>query len=58
MKHKNSYNRKTIAYARILSYDQKDNLERQKQILEMYCASNGWDFEIISDLGLLLKDDV
>ena len=51
MKHKNSYNRKTIAYARVSSYDQKDDLERQKQVLEMYCASNGWDFEIISDLG-------
>jgi len=25
MKHKNSYNRKTIAYAKILSYDQKDD---------------------------------
>ena len=51
MKHKNSYNRKTITYARVSSYDQKDDLERQKQVLEMYCASNGWDFEIISDLG-------
>jgi excisionase family DNA binding protein len=51
MKHKNSYNRKTIAYTRVSSYDQKDDLERQKQLLEMYCASNGWDFEIISDLG-------
>ena len=51
MKHKNSYNRKTIAYARVSSYDQKDDLERQKQLLEMYCASNGWDFEILSDLG-------
>ena len=51
MKHKNSYNRKTIAYARVSSYDQKDDLERQKQVLEIYCASNGWDFEILSDLG-------
>ncbi len=50
-KHKNSYNRKTIAYIRVSSYDQKDDLERQKKVLEMYCASNGWDFEIISDLG-------
>lgn len=45
------YNRKTIAYARVSSHDQKNDLERQKQILEMYCASNGWTFEIISDLG-------
>ena len=45
------YNRKTIAYARVSSHDQKNDLERQKQILEMYCASNGWTFEIIADLG-------
>ena len=43
--------RKTIAYARVSSYDQKSDLERQKQLLELYCASNGWEFEIISDLG-------
>jgi len=51
MKHKTNYNRKTIAYARVSSHDQKDDLERQKQVLEMYCASNGWNFEVISDLG-------
>ena len=45
------YDRKTIAYARVSSQDQKSDLERQKQLLEMFCASNGWKFEIISDLG-------
>lgn len=45
------YDRKTIAYARVSSHDQKEDLERQKQLLEMFCASNGWKFEIISDLG-------
>lgn len=45
------YDRKTIAYARVSSHDQKADLERQKQLLEMFCASNGWKFEIISDLG-------
>ena len=44
-------NRKTIAYARVSSHDQKDDLERQKQVLELYCARQGWTFEIISDLG-------
>jgi predicted site-specific integrase-resolvase len=43
--------RRTIAYARVSSHDQKDDLERQKQVLEVYCASQGWTFEIISDLG-------
>ena len=27
-----------------------DGLSREKQVLELYCASNGWNFELISDL--------
>ena len=44
-------NKKTLAYARVSSNDQKNDLERQKKMLEMYCASQGWSYEIISDLG-------
>ena len=43
--------RKTIAYARVSSHDQKADLERQKQVLEAYCAAQGWTFEVVSDLG-------
>jgi predicted site-specific integrase-resolvase len=43
--------RKTIAYARVSSHDQKDDLERQKQVLELYCAKQGWTFEVVADLG-------
>ena len=43
--------RKTLAYARVSSHDQKNDLERQINMLEMYCAANGWQAEIISDLG-------
>jgi excisionase family DNA binding protein len=43
--------RKTVAYARVSSHDQKDDLERQKQVLESYCAAQGWTFELVSDLG-------
>jgi len=43
--------RKTIAYARVSSHDQKTDLVRQEQVLEMYCAKAGWSFEVISDLG-------
>jgi excisionase family DNA binding protein len=43
--------RKTIAYARVSSHDQKEDLIRQQQVLELYCAAQGWTFEIISDLG-------
>ncbi len=43
--------KKTICYARVSSHDQKNDLDRQKQILELYCSTNGWQYEIISDLG-------
>ncbi len=43
--------RRTIAYARVSSHDQKDDLERQKHVLELYCARQGWTFEVIADLG-------
>ena len=43
--------RKTIAYARVSGQDQKNDLERQKQVLELYCARQGWTFELVSDLG-------
>lgn len=41
----------TIAYARVSSHDQKDDLKRQELVLESYCASKGYEFELISDLG-------
>ena len=43
--------RKTLAYARVSSPDQKDDLERPKQVLELYCARQGWTFEVVADLG-------
>ncbi len=43
--------RKTVAYARVSSHDQKADLERQKKVLELYCARQGWTFEVIADLG-------
>jgi putative resolvase len=43
--------RKTVAYARVSSHDQKEDLERQKQVLESYCAAQGWTFELVADLG-------
>ena len=41
----------TVAYARVSSHDQKDDLKRQELVLEAYCSKQGYDFEIISDLG-------
>ena len=43
--------RRTVAYARVSNHDQKGDLERQRQVLELYCAAQGWPFEIITDLG-------
>ena len=43
--------RKTVAYARVSSHDQMADLERQKQVLEVFCARQGWTFEVIADLG-------
>lgn len=41
----------TIGYARVSTSEQKDDLDRQKKILELYCAEKGWNCEIISDIG-------
>ena len=49
--HKKDKERITIAYARVSSHDQKPDLERQKEMLEMYCTAQGWSYEIIADLG-------
>lgn len=43
--------RQTIAYARVSSHDQKQDLERQAQVLEAYCAAQGWTCEVVADLG-------
>lgn len=47
----NTDNLKTIAYARVSSHDQKDDLIRQVQVLELYCSKQGFNYEIIQDLG-------
>jgi predicted site-specific integrase-resolvase len=54
--HTDDSERKTIAYARVSSHDQKTDLERQKQVLELYCARQGWTFEVVADLGSGMND--
>lgn len=44
-------NRETIAYARVSSHDQKADLERQKEMLALYCVKQGWIFTLVSDTG-------
>jgi predicted site-specific integrase-resolvase len=41
----------TVCYARVSSHDQKEDLQRQQDILEAYCAAKGWRTEVITDLG-------
>jgi len=41
----------TVGYARVCSHDQKNDLVRQSELLEAFCAAKGWRNEIITDLG-------
>lgn len=43
--------RPTVAYARVSSHDQRDDLARQVALLETFCAANGWSHEVIQDFG-------
>ena len=48
----NPEQRKTVAYARVSSHDQKADLERQKQRLEPHCQEFGYaNLELLTDLG-------
>ena len=48
---KTSCEKRTIVYARVSSHDQKEDLVRQIQVLESYCAAHGWTYEVLEDLG-------
>ncbi|EQD67679.1 DNA binding domain protein, excisionase family [mine drainage metagenome] len=49
--HKASSLRMTLLYARVSSHDQKENLARQVALLESFSAANGWNYEVLQDLG-------
>lgn len=49
--HKAPSSRTTLAYARVSSHDQKEDLVRQVALLESFCAANGWTFETLQDIG-------
>lgn len=48
---KKTENTITIGYARVSSHDQKEDLVRQAALLQQYCMTHGWKYEIIQDLG-------
>jgi predicted site-specific integrase-resolvase len=41
----------TVAYARASNGDRKEDLKHQIELLEIYCASKGWTYEVIQDSG-------
>jgi predicted site-specific integrase-resolvase len=43
--------RPTLAYARVSSRDQEEDLARQVAVIESFCAANGWTYELIVDRG-------
>ena len=44
-------NRINIGYVRVSAKHQKDDLKRQYQVMELYLATKGKNFKIISDIG-------
>lgn len=43
--------RKIIGYCRVSTQKQKENLDRQVECVRNYCSANGYQFEIITDIG-------
>ena len=41
----------TAIYGRVLTPARKNDLEIQKQVLQLYCASKGWKYRIVEDIG-------
>lgn len=51
LKNMESKNKKVIGYCRVSSHKQKDDLERQIDNVKTYMYANGYQFEIITDIG-------
>jgi len=41
----------TAIYGRVSTPARKNDLELQKQVLQLYCASKGWKYRIVEDIG-------
>ena len=46
-----SEHKKVIAYFRVSSHDQKEDLKRHSEALKVFCVSEFSSFELIEDLG-------
>ena len=49
--------RKIIGYARVSSHTQKNDLERQIELINNYAKEKGFEIEILKDIGSGLKED-
>ena len=49
--------RKIIGYARVSSNKQKEDLERQIELIRNYAKERGWKIEILKDIGSGLKEN-
>jgi predicted site-specific integrase-resolvase len=47
----NNIEKVTAIYARVSTPARKNDLEMQKQVLKLYCASKGWKYKVIEDIG-------
>ena len=47
----NNDNKYTLAYCRVSSNDQKEDLERQVENVTTYCIAKGYSFKVITDIG-------
>ena len=49
--------RKIVGYARVSSHAQRDDLERQIELIKSYTEERGWRVEILKDVGSGLKEN-
>ena len=49
--------RKIVGYARVSSHTQKDDLERQIELIKSYARERDWEIEVLKDIGSGLKED-
>lgn len=41
----------TLCYARVSTHEQKEDLQRQVNMLESYSCNHGWEFVVVEDTG-------
>lgn len=49
--------RKVVGYARVSSHTQREDLEKQVELIKSYAEKNGWDIDVLKDIGSGLKED-